>query len=140
MSDTEQTKQTKQTTEQIARRRLLKMASYVPPVLLGVALLNKPAIAAAPATKCPTQLGTFVSAPAGSCCPCVPIATKYNPQACCKNYCDPAACDVYVQASGYGARQCKNVTSWCGTTPAGCNCCLDKKGRFICRNPGQACP
>ncbi|MFC1626291.1 hypothetical protein ACFL19_01170 [Pseudomonadota bacterium] len=133
MSDNEQT------TEQIARRRLLKMASYVPPALLGTMLLNRPAIAAGtPPGMCSLGGGGFVSAPAGSCCPCVPISTEYNAKTCCKNHCDPAGCDAYVVSNGYSGRSCKNVNNWCGTTPAGCNCCIGKRG-FTCKNPGQVC-
>ena len=139
MSDTEQT--TEQTTEQISRRRLLKMASYVPPALLGAMLMNRPAIAggAPPGGQCSLPGGGTVSAPAGSCCPCVPASNEYNAKTCCKNHCDPAACDAYVVSSGYSATTCKNVNNWCGAAPAGCNCCLNKKGQFVCRNPGQVC-
>jgi len=132
---------TEQTTEQRARRRLLKMAGYVPPALLGVMLLNKPAIAAgAPPGMCSLSGGGgFVSAPAGSCCPCVPISTEYNPQKCCKNYCDPVQCEVYAASNGYGPRRCKKINGWCGTVPAGCNCCIDRRGRFKCVRPGRVC-
>ncbi|MDT8376654.1 MAG: hypothetical protein RQ867_07955 [Mariprofundaceae bacterium] len=129
--------ETGQTAEQRARRRLLKMAGYVPPVLLGVMLLNRPAEAA---PGCPTGGGGSVSAPAGSCCPCVPAATAYNPRRCCRDYCDPAACDAYAQSRGYNGWTCRRINGWCGTVPAGCNCCLDRRGRFVCRNPGRPCP
>jgi len=135
MSDSEQTEQT---TEQTARRRLLKLAGYVPPALLGAMVLNTPAMAAKPPPgKCKSG-GLLISAPAGSCCPCLPIADKYNPKNCCKKHC--LLCDVYVQSQGYSPKSCKNVNNWCGFVPGGCNCCLDKKGRFKCKNPGQPCP
>jgi len=130
--------QAKQTTEQIARRRLLQMASYVPPALLGAMLLNRPAIAAAvPPGQCASG-GLLISAPAGSCCPCLPAADTYNPKKCCKNHCDPAGCDAYVLANGYSGKTCKKVNNWCGYVPAGCNCCIGKKG-FTCKNIGQVC-
>ncbi len=135
MSETEHPEQT---TEQTARRRLLKLAGYVPPALLGAMILNsKPALAVPPAGKCAIGGGGFVSAPAGSCCPCLPIATKYSPSKCCKDHC--LLCDVYVQGAGYSPNTCKKVNTWCGSVPGGCNCCL-KKGKFVCRNPGQPCP
>jgi hypothetical protein len=131
MSDSEQTEQT----EQIARRRLLKLAGYVPPALLGAMILgSKPAIAAPGQCK---SGGLLISAPAGSCCPCLPIADKYDPKKCCKDHC--LQCDVYVQSNGYSSKSCKDVNNWCGSVPGGCNCCL-KKGKFVCRSPGQPCP
>ena len=128
-----------QTTEQIARRRLLKLAGYVPPALLGAMMLSRPANAdpKPPPGKCRSG-GVLISAPAGSCCPCLPAADKYKPKDCCKKHC--LLCDVYVQSKGYGKKECKNVNKWCGFVPAGCNCCIDKKGRFKCKDPGQPCP
>ena len=132
------TEQTKKTTEQRARRRLLKVAGYVPPALLGAMLLNRPAIAAAvPPGQCSLGGGGFVSAPAGSCCPCVTISTEYNPRTCCRDTCNTTECDNYA-ASG-SSRRCRNVNSWCGYVPATCNCCIDRRGRFKCVSPGRVC-
>lgn len=74
-------------TEQQARRRLLKMGMYVPPAILGVMTIRPEAAEAATIT-CGGVVYT-VSACGVSCCPC---ATSFNSNSCKESNCDAGCC------------------------------------------------
>lgn len=104
-----------------ARRKLLKMAAYVPPAILGVMIAgNKPAMAGKPPIPGSTKVckggGTIVISAGGTaCCPCVPTDPKYDPYKCALKKCqlgNCAACPaVFVKK-----KHCKIAAAACGCT------------------------
>jgi len=66
-----------------SRRRLLRVAVYVPPAVLGAVALNQ--TACQPASPCnPTSCGPTNCSPSGTCGPnsCNPVINPCNPQSC----------------------------------------------------------
>jgi len=80
-----------------ARRRLLKMAAYIPPAMLGV--MSSVSISNAGPPVIPGQPkvckggGTIIVSAAGNaCCPCVPTDPKYDPLKCTRKQCKLGNC------------------------------------------------
>jgi len=108
--------------EQEARRRLLKMAAYVPPAILGVMVSANVSEAGAPVLPGQPKVckggGTIiVSAGGNACCPCVPTDPKYNPTKCTQKQCKLGNCPA-----------CKSTVfkklSDCTKKPAISACCV----------------
>lgn len=115
--------------DQIARRKLLTMAAYIPPAILGVMIAgSKVAEAGTPVgvTK-GCGGGTFITVSAGgnACCPCVPGDPKYNLVKCLKTRCKLGDCPSCTQIVFAKQKDCtkKVATSGCACTcvetPAG---------------------
>ena len=109
--------------DQIARRKLLQMAAYVPPAILGVMITgNKIAEAAqggiGSTQKCKTGVIT-VSAGGSACCPCVPGDPKYNATTCNMERCQLGNCPSCGQLVFPSQGNCNAVASG---TPCPCTC------------------
>jgi hypothetical protein len=109
--------------DQIARRKLLQVAAYVPPAILGVMIAgNKVAEAGqagiGAAKKCKSGIIT-VSAGGSACCPCVPGDPKYNPTTCSQKRCQLGHCPSCGQMVFKNKGQC---TSAAKKTPCACTC------------------
>lgn len=106
--------------EQQARRKLLKMASYVPPAILGVMISgNKIAEASGDsgsAKKCGGG-SIVVSANGNACCPCVPSDPHYDPVKCAWKKCEMGNCSACPPAPYTSKGQCNKVAKACG-----CSC------------------
>lgn len=116
--------------DQIARRKLLQVAAYVPPAILGVMIAgNKVAEAAAggigTAKKCKTGTIT-VSAGGSACCPCVPGDPKYNLNTCNQKRCQLGNCPSCGQLVFANQGQC---TSTAKKSPCACTCVEVGKGK-----------
>ena len=93
--------------EQQARRHLLKLASYVPPAILGAMILGQ-RIALADdggkggkggkgSTKDCGNGHIVVSAGGSACCPCVKSSPQYNPTTCNQQKCQLGDCSACGQ-------------------------------------------
>ena len=106
--------------EQQARRNLLKMATYVPPAILGVMIGgNKIAEAGTPAGQAKTCKGggtIVISANGNACCPCVPTDPKFDPVKCAWTKCKLGNCPACRQVPPKGKKQCAKVAAACGCT------------------------
>jgi hypothetical protein len=113
--------------EQQARRHLLKLASYVPPAILGAMILGQRIALADDGEDGKSGKGStkdcggghiVVSAGGAACCPCVPSSPQYNPTVCNQKKCQLGNCSACRQLvfSNYG--QCKKDTANCGS----CTC------------------
>lgn len=105
--------------EQEARRRLLKMAAYVPPAILGVMIADtKVAEAGAvPGQTKNCQSGQIVVSAGGSaCCPCIPGDPKYNPTKCAWKRCELGSCADCPPGPYREKKDCKKVANACGCT------------------------
>jgi len=110
--------------EQEARRRLLKMAVYIPPAVLGVMVSGNVAHAGSGigATKNCGGGGTIViSAGGNACCPCVtnPASKKCKKKQCELGNC--ASCKTLVFSK---KSDCTRKAATCGT-------CVKVKGKWI---------
>jgi len=128
--------------EQLARRRLLKTAVYVPPAILG-SMMVSPSIAEAVVVTLPGG-GTYtVSALTSTCVPCTKTmngtGTPADALNClkdqCKNNC--INCDAFVaNAAEWGkttCSKCEKVTkNNCPTLPAACLTALNQNGDACC--------
>jgi len=121
--------------EQQARRKLLKMATYVPPAILGVMIGgNKIAEAGAPILPGQPKVckggGTIiVSANGNACCPCVQGDPKYDPVKCAWKKCEFGNCPACRQLPPKNMKQCAKVAAACG-----CTCTqAGKKGPVTCQ-------
>lgn len=117
--------------DQIARRKLLQVAAYVPPAILGVMIAgNKVAEAAqggiGTAQKCKTGTIT-VSAGGSACCPCVPGDPKYNPTTCNMKRCQLGHCPSCGTAIYSTQAQCNKAAK---KTPCACTCTKVGGGSF----------
>ncbi len=105
--------------DQTGRRRLLKMAAYVPPAILGVMVAGQEEAHAAGTFTC--NGGTYaVSAAGNACCPCVRNPTSNN---CLKERCkllDCPSCQALFAA--------KNSQKKCAKVAAACGCTCSKTG------------
>jgi hypothetical protein len=111
------------------RRRLLKMAVYVPPVMLGV----MSSIGTSQAGG--AQLGTqktcagggviVVSAGGNACCPCVPTDPKYNPVKCNKKRCKLGYCPACKTIVFKSMKKCNKKVAAAGGC---CTCTKIKTG------------
>lgn len=116
--------------EQQARRSLLKMATYVPPAILGVMISgNKIAEAAVPLGQ-PKVCGgggtIIVSANGNACCPCVPTDPSFDPVTCAWKKCKLGNCPACRQFPPKNRGQCGKVATACGCT---CNKTKVKGGK-----------
>jgi len=106
--------------EQQARRSLLKMATYVPPAILGVMIAgNKIAEADAALGQPKTCKGggtIIVSANGNACCPCVPGDPKYDPVKCNWKKCTLGNCPACRQVAPTNRQKCAKVAAACGCT------------------------
>ncbi|MES0371043.1 MAG: hypothetical protein ABUK11_02085 [Mariprofundaceae bacterium] len=116
--------------DQIARRKLLTMAAYIPPAILGVMIAgNKIAEAGTTvpgSTKnCPGG-SIVVSAGGTACCPCVP-GPKYNANKCNEKRCKLGNCPACKKLVFTSSRKCNEKVAasgcacTCTETPAGSN-------------------
>jgi len=120
------TETTAMNNEQQARRKLLKMATYVPPAILGVMIGgNKIAEAGTPVGQAKTCKGggaIIISANGNACCPCVPTDPKFDPVKCAWTKCKLGNCAACPPGPYTGAKQCGKVAAACGCAcknPAG---------------------
>lgn len=119
--------------EQAARRRLLKMAAYVPPAILGVMIAGtKEAEAGAtPGQTKNCKSGQIVVSAGGSaCCPCIPGDPKYNPTKCAWKRCSFGSCGDCPPGPYNRKKDCWKVSRACG-----CNCVktrVNKKWIYNC--------
>jgi len=108
--------------DQIARRKLLQLASYVPPAILGVMIAGTKVAEAAggigTTKKCKTGTIT-VSAGGSACCPCVPGDPKYNPATCNQKKCQLGHCPSCGQQIYTSQGACKAAAA---KTPCACTC------------------
>ena len=84
-------------TNQEVRRRLLKMAAYIPPAMLGVMTnvgVSKAGgnVPLGGAKTCGGGGTIVVSAGGNACCPCVPTDPNYNPNKCNQERCKLGYC------------------------------------------------
>ncbi len=104
--------------EQQARRKLLKMATYVPPAILGVMIGgNKIAEAGVPVGQAKVCKGggtIIVSANGNACCPCVPSDPKFDPVKCAWKKCKIGNCSACRQFPPKNREQCAKVATACG--------------------------
>jgi len=118
----EESKQQELNNDQIARRKLLTMAAYVPPAILGVM------IAGSKVTEAATPVGVTknckgggmitVSAGGSACCPCVPGDPKYNIIKCNQAKCKLGNCPACGQLIFAKQKDCtkKVAKSGCACT------------------------
>ena len=116
--------------EQQARRHLLKLASYVPPAILGAMIAGGPRTAMAwdggdddgkggkGGKKNCGSGHIVVSAGGTACCPCVPSSPQYNPTYCNYKKCQMGNCRACGQLVFGNQGQCKMTTANCHS----CNC------------------
>ncbi|MDX8397062.1 MAG: hypothetical protein R8K49_01955 [Mariprofundaceae bacterium] len=107
--------------EQHTRRKLLKMATYVPPAILGVMISGSKLAEAgdsdsSSAKKCGGG-SIVVSANGNACCPCVPSDKNYDPVSCAWKRCQLGNCSACPPAPYTSKGQCNKVASACG-----CSC------------------
>ena len=123
--------------EQQARRTLLKMATYVPPAILGVMIGGNKIAEAGAALGQPKACkggGTIiVSANGNACCPCVPGSPKYNPTKCNWQRCKLGNCPACRQVTPKNGGQCAKVAAACGCT------CNNGKGNGKGNAKGWTC-
>ncbi len=109
--------------DQIARRKLLQIAAYVPPAILGVMITGNNTVEAGPLTlggtqKCKTGQIT-VSAGGSACCPCVPGDPKYNPATCNQKRCQLGHCPSCGQMVFPSQGSCNAAAA---KSPCPCTC------------------
>ena len=113
--------------EQAARRRLLKLAAYTPPAILGVMIVGSKVAEAARAVPGATvncQNGQIVVSAGGSaCCPCIPGDRKYNPTKCAWKRCSFGTCSACPPGPYTSQKDCNTVAAACG-----CNCVRSRAG------------
>jgi len=112
--------------EQAARRRLLKLAAYTPPAILGVMIAGTKVAeaAAAPGTTKNCRSGQIVISAGGSaCCPCIPGDRKYNPTKCAWKRCSFGSCGDCPPGPYTKQKDCNTVAAACG-----CNCVRSRAG------------
>ncbi|MDX8395500.1 MAG: hypothetical protein R8K22_03700 [Mariprofundaceae bacterium] len=121
----EPTKPSNMNNEQEARRKLLKMATYVPPAILGVMIAgNKIAEAGTNPGQnkvCDGGGTIIVSANGNACCPCVP-GPDFDANKCAWKKCKLGNCAA-CPPGPYNGGQCNKVASACACA---------------CTNPGKA--
>ena len=128
------------------RRKLLKAAVYMPPIILGSMVATPRTVMGAigQTKKCKVAGGgapiiITISSGTNACCPCVPGSTKYNPVKCATEQCIKS-CGVNCAPGQIATIKCKKFCKNCGTIPAGCRkpCkkgCVPnpkKPGKFKC--------
>ena len=122
------------TPEQEARRHMLKLASYVPPAILGV-MIAGPKLAMAATEHCGGGSVIVVSAGGQACCPCVPSSSQYDVNTCNLKRCELGNCTACRTLVFHNQNACKKATVNC----ASCTCMPiqtggDKKASFwVCR-------
>lgn len=122
--------------EQEARRHLLKLATYVPPAILGAMMLG-PRMALADVGEtlhCDGGTVIMVSAAGQACCPCVPSSNQYNPDVCNQERCKLGNCSACRLLVFHNESQCRKTTANCGA----CSCVAvqvagEKKPFWMCR-------
>jgi len=124
-----ESKQQEFSNDQIARRKLLSMAAYVPPAILGVMIAgNKVAEAGAKlgqAKNCKGGGQIVVSAGGSACCPCVPGDPKYDPVKCDKERCKLGHCPSCANKIFKKKKDCTKKVA-----KTGCPCTCTKVGGF----------
>jgi len=102
--------------DQAARRRLLKLAAYTPPAILGVMMTgSKVAEAAKPGGTINCGGGPVVVSAGGSaCCPCIPTDPKYNPTTCAWERCKLGNCGACPPGPYTSKKDCDTVAAACG--------------------------
>jgi len=109
--------------DQIARRKLLQLAAYTPPAILGVMMADTQVAEAAKAgvgsTKRCRSGQITVSAGGSACCPCVPGDPKYNPTTCNQKRCQLGHCASCGQLVFPNKGKCNSVAK---KSPCPCNC------------------
>ena len=109
-----------------ARRRLLKMAAYVPPAMLGVMTNIGISEAGGGGTKkCGGGGAIVISAGGNACCPCVPTDPKYNPNKCNKKRCKLGYCPACKLIVFKSMKKCKSKVAAAGGC---CTCTKIKTG------------
>ncbi|MDQ6956793.1 MAG: hypothetical protein Q9M21_06305 [Mariprofundaceae bacterium] len=123
--------------EQQARRTLLKMATYVPPAILGVMIGGNKVAEAGAALGQPKTCGgggtIIVSANGNACCPCVPTDPKFDPVKCAWKKCKLGNCPACRQYPPTKKDQCKKVAAACGCTCKKGNKKGGNKGIWTCK-------
>ncbi len=126
------------------RRKLLKAAVYMPPIILGSMVatprtvmgggLGKPDNCKVP--KGAPRISIIISTGTNACCPCQRKSLEFDPVKCgmaqciksCGVNCTPTAI-ANIVAQG----ECKDFCKVCGTIPANmagpCGCTCNKKGK-----------
>lgn len=108
--------------DQIARRKLLQIAAYVPPAILGVMIAGNQVAEAdsgvGTTKKCKTGSIT-VSAGGSACCPCIPGDPKYNPTTCNMKRCQLGNCPSCGTIIYSNKGQCNSAAK---KTPCACTC------------------
>lgn len=103
--------------EQEARRRLLKLAAYAPPAILGVMIAGTKVAEAAVVpgqTKVCRSGNIVVSASGNACCPCVPGDPKYDPVKCAWSRCSLGSCGDCPPGPYTNSKDCAKVAQACG--------------------------
>ncbi|MDX8404130.1 MAG: hypothetical protein R8K54_06960 [Mariprofundaceae bacterium] len=123
--------------DQIARRKLLTMAAYVPPAILGVMIAGNRVAEAGPkpgTTKnCKGGGMITVSAGGNACCPCVPGSKKYNLAKCNKKRCELGNCSACKQLV-FGKK--KDCTKKVARSGCACSCVETPAGSGFWRMTG----
>jgi len=107
--------------DQIARRKLLALAAYVPPAILGIMVTGNNVAEAArigSTINCPPVGMVTVSAGGNACCPCVSGSAKYNAAKCTKERCKLGHCASCKQMTWTKKKDCTKKLALCG----GCTC------------------
>lgn len=106
--------------EMLARRKLLKMAAYVPPAILGVMIAGTKVAEAKKVPPGGTKICSggpiVVSAGGTACCPCVPGDPKYNPVKCDKERCKLGNCAACRRLVFKKLKDCQKKQAICGGT------------------------
>jgi len=105
--------------DQAARRRLLKLAAYTPPAILGVMIAGTKLAEGAPplgGTKNCRSGQIVISAGGTACCPCVPGDRKYNPTKCAWKRCQYGSCSDCPPGPYFKRKDCQKVAAACGCT------------------------
>jgi len=122
--------------EQQARRTLLKMATYVPPAILGVMIGGNKIAEAEAALGQPKVCGgggtIIVSANGNACCPCVPTDPKFDPVKCAWKKCKLGNCPACRKFPPKDKKQCAKVAAACGCTCKKTNAKGGNKGVWGC--------
>jgi hypothetical protein len=110
--------------DQIARRKLLSIAAYVPPAILGVMIAGNKVAEAAPqgiGSTINCQGGGMITISAGgsACCPCVPASNQYNPTRCTRERCEFGHCPSCGLMTFNSQGQCNSQNA---KTPCACTC------------------
>jgi len=121
-----ESKQQEFSNDQIARRKLLTLAAYVPPAILGVMIAgNKVAEAGATLGQTKKCGGgqIIVSAGGNACCPCIPGDPKYNAVKCNETKCKLGNCAACKQLIFQSEGKCtaKMAVAGCACTCAPVN-------------------